>query len=220
MTSRTGPTRKRRRASILARPPGGRLAAKPLRPRRGFTLLEVLLALGILVLLLGMVAVNFPAMRSSHTLEEGADRLATALRMARADAANSGRRLRLAFDAEEGRPRVLWEPSPLTEPGQFVEYGACAWQELMAVDGVAVATSRFVGSSAYRALGDATAKGAKVEDADLAPVTFEPNGSSDSVVIELVATDAPETRRARVEIDGLTGTVTSRILTLEELQEE
>jgi len=75
------------------------------------------LALAILVLLAGMVAVSFPALAGSRSLEEASLRMETALRMARADAANKGRRLRLEFDQEQGRATVLWEPEPLTGPG-------------------------------------------------------------------------------------------------------
>ncbi|MBE3068991.1 MAG: prepilin-type N-terminal cleavage/methylation domain-containing protein, partial [Planctomycetes bacterium] len=72
-TSRTTRTKARRRRPDA---PGGRLgdvpAAKPPRARRGFTLLEIGLALAILVLLAAVAAVNFPAMRGSRTLEDGA----------------------------------------------------------------------------------------------------------------------------------------------------
>lgn len=194
------------------------MAAEPPPSGRGFTLLEILLALSILVLLAGVVVMNFPAMQRGHVLEEGALRIETALRMARAEAANKGRRLRLAFDDEAGGFRLLWEPEPLTEPGEFVEYANCPWKSFLEVEGIAVERCEFVGSSAYRNFEDATAAGAGA-DSDLAVITFEPNGSSDSVVVELAATDAAETRRARIELDGLTGAVSRQVLTLEEIEE-
>ncbi len=202
-------------------------AAEPPRTRRGFTLVEILLALVILLLLMGVVAVNFPALRGGYSLEEASLRMETALRMARADAANKGRRLRLEFDDGEGRAKVLWEPEPLTGPGEFVEYTACTWQKFLQIEGVEVERCRFVGSSAYRNFEDATVAGGYTTDPDRAAVTFEPDGSSDSVVIELVAAETPEGRavtgpdfgRARVELEGLTGAVSRRILTLEELEE-
>ena len=191
----------------------------PRQRPRGFTLLEVVLALAILVLLAGIVVISVPGTWGSRSLEEGALRIETALRMARADAANKGRRLRLAFDEETGRPTVLWEPEPLTGPGEFVEYTACTWKRFLEVEGVQVERCQFVGASAYRNIEEATYSGGYATDTDRPAITFEPNGSSDSVVIELMATDAPETRRARVELDGMTGTVSGRVLTLEELAE-
>ena len=196
------------------------MAAEPPPSGRGFTLLEILLALSILVLLAGVVIMNVPAMQRGHVLEEGALRIETALRMARAEAANKGRRLRLAFDDEAGRFQLLWEPEPLTEPGEFVEYANCPWKSFLEFEGIAVERCEFVGSSAYRNFEDATTAGAGAgADSDRAVITFEPNGSSDSVVVDLAATDAAETRRARIELDGLTGAVSRRVLTLEEIQE-
>jgi len=218
MTSKTGPRTPPDRSG-----PGRRCirhqAAEPPPARRGFTLVEIVLALAILVLLMGIAAVNFPALRGGHALQEASLRMETALRMARADAANRGRRLRLQFDQQQGRANVLWEPQPLTEPGEFVQYTACTWQKFLQIDGIDVERCEFVGASAYRNFEEATVGGGYAADLDQAAVTFEPDGSSDSVVIELVAADAPEGPRARLQLDGLTGAVSRCILTLEELQE-
>jgi hypothetical protein len=58
-----------------------------------------------------------------------------------------------------------------------------------------------------------------VTETDLAPITFEPDGSADSVVVHLVEAEDPEGMLARIELNGVTGRVTSRVLTLEELAE-
>ena len=167
----------------------------------------------------GIVAVNFPALAGSQSLEEASLRMETGLRMARADAANKGLRLRLQFDQEEGRATVLWEPEPLTGPGEFVEYTSCTWQKFLNIEGIVVERCEFVGASAYRNFEDATVAGGYASDPDQTAVTFEPDGSSDSVIIELVAAEVPEGPRARVELEGLTGAVSRRLLTLEELEE-
>ena len=218
MTSRTGP-KTTPACSGAARQQTADQAEEPPRTRRGFTLLEVVLALAILILMAGIVVVSFPALAGSHSLEEASLRMETALRMARADAANKGLRLRLAFDQEEGRVTVLWEPEPLTGPGEFVEYTTCTWQKFLQVEGIVVERCQFVGTSAYRNFDDATVAGGYASDPDQTAVTFEPDGSSDSVVIELVAAEVLEGPRARVELEGLTGAVSRRILTLEQLEE-
>jgi prepilin-type N-terminal cleavage/methylation domain-containing protein len=218
MTSRTGPKRTPGCSGVERRRTTDQ-AAEPPRTRRGFTLLEILLVFVIFVLMAGIVVVNFPALAGSQSLEEASLRMETALRMARADAANKGLRLQLRFDQEEGRVTVLWEPQPLAEPGEFVEYTSCTWQKFLQVEGIVVERCEFVGASAYRRLEDATVAGGYASDPDQTAVTFEPDGSSDSVVIELVAAEMPEGLRARVELEGLTGAVRRRVLTLEELEE-
>jgi hypothetical protein len=151
-----------------------------------------------------------------EALQAGAFRLETAMRMARAEAANQGRRLRLVFDSAGGPPAVLWEPEPLTEPGRFSALAGCTWQDSIELDGVIIEKCEFIGPSAYRAVDTGTAGGGADQSA-FAPITFEPDGSSDSVVIELAPAGDPESRRAVIELDGLTGTVVSRVLTASEM---
>jgi type II secretory pathway pseudopilin PulG len=179
-----------------------------------------MLALALVGLLLGIAIVNFGAFGGGRALEEATWRLETALRMARAEAANQGRRLRIAFGEEDGRFYVLWEPDPLAAPGKFAEYAACTWDDYVSMDGVVVERCELVGPSYYQAMDASSPAGALPSGtaSGLAAVTFEPDGSSDSAVIELSATDAADSRRAVIELEGLTGTVTSRILSPEELE--
>jgi len=180
----------------------------------------MVLVLGMLAMLIGVAVLNVPAVGRGRALEQGARRLATALRMARADAANRGRRLRLTFDAETARPAVQWEPHPLQAPGEFVDYATqCTWRRLLETDGVWVQRSEFTGDSAYRYLVDAGATAQVVTETDLAGITFEPDGSSDSVILHVVAAADPEGPIARIELNGVTGRVTRQVLTPEELAE-
>jgi len=185
------------------------------RVRGGFTLIELIMALAIFALLVGAAAMNFGSLRWGRALEESTSRLETALRMARADAANLGRRIRLAFDEEDGHMIVLWEPQPLAEPGRFAEYTACTWADDVATEGVRLERCELAGLSLYQIV-DASMPGTAAA-AGPAMITFEPDGSSDSAVIELSAVDERDTRRAIIELEGLTGTVTSRILTAEDM---
>lgn len=196
---------------------------KPRRARRGFTLIEILLAVTILALMLGMAIVNFGAWSGSQALEEGAQRWETALRMARAEAANRGRRVRLTFSAPDDANatpavQVLWEPEPLLEPGNFVPLEGASWRDYLDLTGIRVEACVYIGDSLYRLLdADAVRSGSSAPETDLADITFEPDGSGDSVSVTLVATDAPETHKAVITIDGMTGVITNRILTAEEL---
>ena len=201
-------------------PEGSRAATPPRDPaaprRGGFTLMEILLALTIIGLLVAAVAVNFGAFGSGRALEESTVRLETAFRMARAEAANQGRRLRLAFDETGTRMVVFWEPQPMTEPGRFAEYTACTWDDYVSMEGVRLERCDLAALSLYQAV-DASTPGGAGRSTGPAAITFEPDGSSDSAVVELSATDTRDTRRAIIELEGLTGTVTSRILTAVEL---
>jgi len=166
---------------------------------------------------MGIAVVNFGAAWGGQVLEEGRGRLETALRMARADAANQGRRFRLAFQETDGRVLVLWEPRPLEEPGVFVDYAACTWKMYLESEGWRIERWDVLGPTIYR-MEDL---GAASRSKEAAPaLTFEPDGSSDSAVIEVVAADGLDPRLARLELDGLTGVITSRILSTEELQAE
>ena len=186
--------------------------------RQGFTLIEVLLALAILALLLGLGAVNFGAFWQSRALEEGASRLETAIRMARAEAENHQCRYRLAFNETDGRVQVLWEAKPLEEPGKFSE-AACTWGDYLIMQSVRVERCELTAPSIYQ-MADPMNPGSLAAPSTLAAITFEPNGASDSAVIELSATDPSDTRRAFVSVDGLTRTVTSRVMTTEEMKLE
>ena len=221
MTSKTGPKKTPRCASGRRTAGGARQAARGTQPRGGFTLLEVVLVLGILAMLLGVTVVSLSALQAGRTLEQGAERLQTALRLARADAANRGRRLRLTFDDVTTRPAVAWEPDPLGAPGEFVDYApVCTWRHLLEIEGVWIDRCEFIGASAYRYVADAgAATQFVVGPADLAPITFEPDGSCDSVVLHLVAAEDPEGNVARIELNGLTGRVHGQILTPERLEE-
>jgi prepilin-type N-terminal cleavage/methylation domain-containing protein len=204
--------------------PGPRRAGKagpaPARVRRaGFTLLEVLLALTLVALLVGAGVIALASLRTGRQLEEGAWRFETMLRMARADAARHGRRLRLRFDGEGGAWQVLWESDPIARPGLFDDYASCVWRDSVPEGLVRVVRCELQGPSAYQTLVLQGAREPAAGAAALDAVTFYPDGSCDAAEIELADRDGKDVRTAVIAIDGLTGTVTRQILTPTEMDE-
>ena len=109
---------------------------------KGFTLLELLLVLVIVMLLFGAAVFEYSSMGRGASLSEGANRLESLFRFARSEAERSGKRIRIRFgpiESESGNlsaqtdsrntieiastaedyPVVEWEPNPVEMPGQF-----------------------------------------------------------------------------------------------------
>src|SRR6476620_11636717 len=99
------------------------------RCRSGFTLVELLPVVALILMLTSAVVFNFSSLLRGNQLEEGTTRLETLMRFARAQAANSGRKVQLVFSAENtntpaaspGDVRATWEPDPLRQPGCFAD---------------------------------------------------------------------------------------------------
>ena len=217
-------TRQSRPSSLLwpdgkrsAQPTGGAHGSllPPSARHAGLTLIELMLALAIVLLLMGLVVVNLPAWGRSQRLDEGTDRFEALLSMARADAANLGRKLRLDFEISQrgtGYIRLLWEADPVAGPMQFTDYSACTWLHYVPTDLVEVVRCQVTASDTYVPTTNPQTSQADSAGPLLEPVTFYPDGSCDSAVIELTSTDGGDRRRSIIRIDGLTGRVTSRIL--------
>jgi len=189
-------------------------AAPPVRAdrRAGFTLIELILAVGLLVVLAGMGVLAGSGYRDERKFKLAVDRLETALRMARAEAATSARRVRLAFDESTGEPMVLWEPSPLALPGQFQRYSGCNWINQLPRELLRVTACRLIGPDGQPMEADTTTAARDDESEDFRPITFYPGGTSDSAVIEMVSVADPENLRAAIKLDGENQIITTRIL--------
>lgn len=88
---------------------------------KGFTLLEVLLALSLFVLLTAMA---WPLMQSqivAAELPESASRIRSLLYMTRSSAMLEHRRHRIRFMPEVQQPVIEVEPDPIVEPGLWVQ---------------------------------------------------------------------------------------------------
>src|SRR5690242_10994810 len=86
----------------------------------GFTLVELLLTVALLMLLLGAAVISFSTLLHSSELEEGVNQLEGLVRFARAHAANTGKKVQLTFQeltaegvlAPMGTVQAVWEPDP------------------------------------------------------------------------------------------------------------
>lgn len=119
-------------AQRRSEPPGelssGQYPLGWVRAAPAFTLLEILITLGLLVLLAGIA---WPALekqiKSSH-MPESAERVRSALFMARCEAVMEHRRYRVRFAPHEQQPVIEHEPDPIRQPGVF-ETAPVDWAE-------------------------------------------------------------------------------------------
>ena len=220
MTSGTMPGPRRRPPRSDG--PRGRAASRRRRPdaplRPAFTLLELALALSLVVALAIAGRLAFGGWDSQAAFEQGVERFQAALRMARADAANQGRRLRLQFD-EEGFTQILWEPKPLEEPGVFTDYEGCLWRDMVPRDLARVSRCELIGSSAYRTVTHSQEAIGVADQVELSPLTFYSDGTCEEALLELRPPGESDSRRAVIQISARGGIVSARIVNEQELQE-
>ena len=80
----------------------------------GFTLIELVLTVALLLLLMGAAVFNFKSLQRGSQLEEGAGQLEFLLRYARAQAASTGRQIKVSFGGESSAagPQAVGAASP------------------------------------------------------------------------------------------------------------
>lgn len=192
---------------------------------KAFTLVELLLVVVLVLLLLGAMVFNFSTLTAQTQLDEGATRLETVLRFARAYAASSGTPVQVILEDREDTNsvevttavRVQWEADPVNEPGVFTPLREARPQVEGLGDSILV-------TELYVVEGDLSELDATIFAADemaafeeevfsefalqsYPPITFYPDGSSDSAEITLVSREPDDLRRLRLRLTGLTGVV-------------
>ncbi len=181
--------------------------------------MEVLLVLGLIVALAGVTVVGFAGWHDAAALGEGGRRVEALLRAARAEAAVRGCKLRLEFTRDDDDPRdaatlvVMWEPDPAAAPGEWFRFTGGMWESYLPDELICVGTCRLTGPSAYRTL----TFGSDVDEA-FQPVTFYPDGSSDSAEILLISRDPDDGRGVKIELNGLIGSIRSTTLDVNETE--
>ena len=191
----------------------------------GFTLVELLLAVALVVLLLSAVVYNFSGLQRGAPLDEGANQLEALIRFARAHAASSGRQVQITFEEDAGgglvvplgNLRVLWEPDPIARPGIF-ELLAEAREyvrgitDLITIEGVRVVE----GDSFEPESANASAADESAEDKSMLvtfpPIGFFPDGSSDSAEIVVASRAKEDNRRIAVRLQGITGLIRRKLI--------
>ena len=99
--------------------------SSPSRTRLGFTLVEVIVVMVMVIFIAGVVAPSVAGVLPSVRLSRAGEELLASLGKARTDAVLTGRRQRVYFrtvatpEAAVGH-YLAYEPDPLSEPGTFV----------------------------------------------------------------------------------------------------
>lgn len=195
---------------------------------RGFTLIEQLLTVVLMLLLLGAVVYNFSTAANGARLDEGAMQMESLFRFARAHAESTGKQVRILFpDAESGdnaemlvaeapgtTVRVMWEADPAGAPGVFQDLPDAASyvqsiSELVSIQQVQPG-GQSVEPTVEAAAPEVEASEAPARETSRSPfsvVNFYPDGTGDSVEIVLTSRDETDVRRITVRLAGLTGTI-------------
>ncbi|MBN2508409.1 MAG: hypothetical protein JXQ71_17155 [Verrucomicrobia bacterium] len=197
------------------------------RAGQGFTLLELLLATLLLMLLFGAVVFHFDVLQRGTGLDEAALQMEGLLHFARAHAAQTGRRVQIAFEepvTEDfllalGGLAVRWEPDPLDAPGVFKPLPQAVDYVARVTEAVMIESVHPLDVNGRERNADAMADGGDdvafvFEDSFpvTPPITFYPDGSSDSARIVVTPWDFDDPRRIELKLVGITGSVRRRIL--------
>jgi len=192
----------------------------------GFTLLEILLVLVLLLLLFGAAVFEFNSMGRGASLSGGADRLESLFRFARSEAERTGRKIRIRFSAADelaqstaAGPVAEWEADPLEQPGQFTQLPNSV-HFTQGVDNLVIVESVEL-TDLDSQLSAQLSANATLPDSDSAAffeldeppeIHFYPDGSCDSVKVRLADRNRDNSNKALVELIGLTGTVRRDII--------
>lgn len=203
--------------------------------RHGYTLVELLLAIVLVLALLGAVVFNFSSFNRTARLDEGATQVEALFRFARAHAASSGKQVRILFpEAESGdnaellaaevpgaTVRVTSELDPIGAPGVFTDVPAAAnyvtsisdlvsIQQVQAGEPAAETSPQGITPAAEPSTGSAPA--AEAPRSAFSTVTFYPDGTGDSVELLLASRSEDDARRFSVRVTGLTGAIRRQLL--------
>jgi hypothetical protein len=189
----------------------------------GFTLLELLLVVVLLMGLLAALVYNFATLKSGASLDEGGRQFEALVRFAGAHAANTGRAVQFRFeesstnDTVQAGPqlRVVREVDPVGQPGVFEEAREAEpflTELLERIRVVEVKGGERPANQGTNELADAEAM-----VTTMPPITFFPDGSSDSAVIVIESRDPDDLRQMTIHLAGVTGSIRTEIKKMDEM---
>lgn len=207
-------------------------------PVRGFTLIEVLLVISMFGVMVTVLTWTISGNFARNKLDQGGLQFETMLRMVRAEATLSGRRFRVAFEppqadgestipegAQEIHIVVKWEPQPLAQPGDFINYIDAGWALSLPNELVVMQKAERTTSGSKRAE-VFSAEGSEDDPSDLGDgeyklqsIDFFPDGTSESAAFTLVARDPDDPRTVYITLDGMVGLISRRTFTPTEWDE-
>jgi len=206
----------------------------------GYSLVELLLTTSLLLIFAGLAVVSMETLNQGSTFGEGTIRFETMVRFAHAEAARTGRRVRIDFVQETNdvanlsgtnqlsQVHLSWEPNPASDPDVFQDLLAPRWGVDQVNDALRVADVRVLDGQddPPDPLDDSPADlNAPTPvpptdpslDAGMAPVplspssiTFNPDGSCDAAEITLVGIHPDEDRSVTLRVDGTTGAISHK----------
>ncbi len=205
------------------------------QPRRlGYTLVELLLAVVLVLALLSAVVFNFSSGNRKAQLDEGATQVEALFRFARAHAASTGKQVRILFpEAESGdnaellaaeapgaTVRVTSELDPIGAPGVFTDVPAAAnyvasISDLVSIQQVQAGEPVADNFAEVAPLpGEPGTETAPLEAArsPFSTVTFYPDGTGDSIELLVTSRSEDDARRFTVKVTGLTGAIRRQLL--------
>lgn len=200
--------------------------------------MELLLTLVLILCLAAASVFTFTAIYQTANLDEGSDRFQSLIRFAQAEAATTGRKVRLQFvpaeeaamlDASASELRaiqVTWEADMLNAPGVFEVYTNKAWSEEIVNELVGVQKVASLSDSGapvpsaaeITAASDSSALEEYAASEEFPSITFYPDGSCDSAEVVLASRNDEDQRRLAVRLGGMLGTVTTRTMSATEVE--
>lgn len=196
--------------------------------------MELLLTLVLILCLAAASVFTFTAIYQTANLDEGSDRFQTLVRFAQAEAATTGRKVRLQFVPSEAVPveanselraiKVTWEADLLNAPGVFEEYTNKSWSEEIVNELVGVTSVEPVNLSGEPMPTEVVASteiapsdtGEFLASDEFPAITFYPDGTCDSAEVVLASRNSDDARRLAVRLGGMLGTVTTRTINTSE----
>jgi type II secretory pathway pseudopilin PulG len=192
-----------------------------------FSLIELLLVTSLVMLLAGALVFSFSNLIRGTQLEEGTGRVETLIHFARAQAANTGKKVQLVFGQESGSSsnvtnsaiRLTWEPDPLGQPGRFENLSLCESDGIC--DLVQVKQVQLFGpgqsiTSTITPLAPPDSRTNSTPSEALSSITFYPDGTCDSAEIILSSTEPDNEQRMSVRVAGISGSTTHRLMPTDE----